>query len=405
MSFRLRSTATVLAASAAALLTVLAGAGSGSAAVTPSSWFQSGFNQSRTGSNPQESQLTSANVAGLHKNWSVTTPPPCCDASQTTGVVTTGGITYFVGAAADVHAVKTTTGTPVWSQQAPECAGADAGPALHLGVLLVPTHACTPDDFNSWLTAYDAATGHLLWSLKAVNSMSSPAAFGGVAFVESENAANLGRHKLQAVDVQTGAVLWQRALGANDPALAGDGSNLFLSSQTTLQALDPATGAVRWSRSVRGGHVLLSAGHVVVGGASGGAQRIAAYTTGGTKQWSVSTPGATSYFMSATTSEVVIADTGGFVQAITLAAGQGTWFSSFSTAVTSQPAIAGGVVYVTVATPRSGAVYALRDGVGSILWHFTEPAFADSEDTAAPSVAAGQLFVSLGSGVVRAFQP
>jgi outer membrane protein assembly factor BamB len=401
---RLKTTITLGLLALTAL--VAAPAAGASASVSPSPWYQDGWNQSRAGFNPQETQLTATLAHALHQVWRVQTPDPCCEGPQTSSVVSVGGTAYFAGASGDVRAVNVVTGAQKWRVQAPECVVASAGPALYMGVLLVPTQACTPDDFNSWLTAYRPSTGQELWSHKAVNSMSAPLTRNGVAYVESSAPANIGLRRLDAIDVATGAVRWHRGLGGQTPALAADGTNLYLSSATTLMALDPVTGAFRWSRSVPGGNVLTSAGHVVVAGTSAGSEAIASYTQSGHRQWATSLVGSVGFSIAATGGEVVIADRNGMVQALDLAGGGFSWFTSFSTAVTSQPTIAGGVVYVTLATPTSSAVYALRDGTGAILWHFTDPAAAaDAADTASPSVAAGTLFVSLGSGIVRAFRP
>ena len=375
----------------------------GSAAVTPSGWFQDGWNQSRSGYNPQELQLTATNAHALHQVWSRKTPEPCCDAPQTSSAVSADGTAYFAGASGDVRAVDVATGTLTWRRQAPECVSASAGPALHQDMLLVPTHACTPDDFNSWLTAYDARTGQLLWSHRAVDRMSSPLVLGGLAFVESSSAVNLGRTRLDAIDLSTGASRWHQLVGAQSPALAADGANLYLSTSATLTALAPATGTVRWTRSAAGGQVLTSAGHVVVAGIAGGSQVVSSYAGSGSRQWRVSLTGSSRPVISATPAEVVVADEDGVVEALHLADGTFSWLSLFSTAVTTKPAIAGGVVYLTLATPTSSAVYAVRDGTGAILWHYDEPA-GDAEATASPSVADGTLFVSLGSGTLRAFR-
>jgi outer membrane protein assembly factor BamB len=371
-------------------------------ATTPSSWLQSGSTPGRSGFNSQESQLTAASAHTLHQAWSLTTPVPCCDGPQTTSVVSTGGIAYVVGADAEVHALNARTGAPIWRRQAPECADSADGPALADGLLLVPTQECTPDDFNSWLTAYDAATGRVVWSLKQAVFMTSPLVSGGHVFVQADPPQVGFKPRLLGVDLHTGAIRWHRITSG---AVAADASNLYLSTANQLQALDPATGAVRWTRSAAGGHVLVSAGHVVTAGFTGGSQVITSYGAAGVRQLTADGFGPADFTMSATATELVVADTGGSVVGTSLATGDFGWAGGFSTAVTTQPAIAGGVVYVTVATPRSSAIYALRDGTGAVLWHFTEPGTAFGSDvTAAPVVADGTLYASLGTGVLRAFQ-
>jgi outer membrane protein assembly factor BamB len=400
---RVRNVVTIVSIAIAATSSLALGAAAAQGATAPSSWLQSGSNAGRSGYNAQESRLTAAVAHTLHPAWSLTTPVPCCDAPQTTSVVSTGGIAYVVGADADVHAVNARTGAAIWRRQAPECAESADGPALAGGLLLVPTQECTPDDFNSWLTAYDAATGRVVWSLKQAVFMTSPLVSGDLVFVQADPPQLGFRPRLVAVDLHTGAIRWHHVTSG---AVAADAGNLYLSTANQLQALDPATGAVRWTRSAAGGHVLVSAGHVVTAGFTGGSQVITAYTPAGGRQWTADGFGPADFTLSATMTELVVADAGGEVVGSSLATGEFGWAGGFSTAITTQPAIAGGVVYVTVATPRSSAVYALRDGTGAVLWHFTEPGTAAGSDvTAAPTVADGTLFASLGTGVLRAFQP
>lgn len=409
---RARLLIAVVAASICVLATGVTGAvaAPGGAATTsgstPSPWYQSGWNQGRTGFNPLESTLTAANAPGLHQVWSLTTPEPCCDAAQTTGVVSSGGTAYVMGAAADVHAVDATTGVTRWTRQAPECGIASAGPAFTMGLLLVPTQECTPDDANSWLTAYDASTGAVRWSLLQGNQMSSPITFNGIAVVAADPPSEIQPNRLVAVDVHTGAVLWHRSLPGQAGALASDSTRLYVSTGSALAAVNPSTGATEWTRSVPGGHVLFSNGNVVTAGSHGSSRVVTAYTPAGARRWSVTIAGTAGFSLSATTTELILADASGQLRARSLGSGAATWSTTLPGGVVTQPAIAGGVVYATVARPATSALYALRDGSGAVLWHFTEPGSTHGADvTAAPSVAAGTLFASLGSGTVRAFRP
>ena len=275
-----------------------------------------------------------------------------------------------------------------------------------MGLLLVPTQECTPDDANSWLTAYDASTGAVVWSLLQGNRMSSPITFNGIAVVQADPPGEIQPNRLVAVNVHTGAVLWHRSLPGQAGALASDSTRLFVSTGSALTAVNPSTGATEWSRSAPGQHVLVSNGSVVTAGVLGGSRVVTSYSPTGAHRWSATTAGTGAFSLSATTSELLVAGANGTVQARNLGTGATTWSATLPGGVLTQPAIAGGVVYATVARPHTSAVYALRDGSGAVLWHFTEPGSTDGAGvTAAPSVAAGTLFASLGSGTVRAFHP
>lgn len=398
-----RKIALSLATAGALAATAIAAPPVSATAAPPSPWFQSGWNQSRTGNNPLESRLPAGKVRHLHQRWSVDTGDPGTDAPQTTSAVSANGMAYMVGGGGDIRAVRVSTGQPVWSAQGPECGAAQSGPALHLGVLVVPMHECSPDDALGYLAGYDAQTGRQLWALPSRGgAVGTPVTFGGRAFAVATTA---GRTlTLQAVDVKTGKVLWRKRLGAQKLALAASSHSLLISDASKLSALDPATGKAQWTRSAPGGSVVVSAGHIIDVGAVGQYAQITAFSETGTQQWSVDTYQDASLWVSATSSEIITAGRNGLVQAWSLATGSATWITEFQTGITSQPTIANGVVYLTVSAPRGQAVYAIVDGSGSVLWHYLDNSGYE-EEVAASSVADGTLFVSLGSGVLRAFRP
>ena len=373
------------------------------ASAPPSPWYQAGWNQSRTGDNPVEASLTSANANGLHQVWSKQTPEPCCVGPAATSIVSSAGIAYYGGADNNLYAVDAVTGAARWHVSTPGCFLGRDGLAIHLGVLVVPTQECSPDDFNSWLSGYNPSTGAHLWSFESVGSMSSPVTVNGRAFVQSLTDSAPAQVRLDAVNVHNGVSEWHKVLGSAVVDIALDSTNLYLSSAAHLSAYNPASGAPRWAKTVPGGRVLTSNGHVITSGFSGGQERVTSYSSAGTRQWAIARIGPSDYQLSATASELVLATSTGSVAALALGSGSATWHTTLAGGMTNQPAIAGGVVYVPIGTSSSASIYALRDGTGAVLWSFTSAVAADSSE---PSVADGTLFVSLGgTGLERAFRP
>lgn len=386
-----------VAAVVAVVAVVLAGGPAG-AQTPPSAWYQSGQNQSRSGFNAAESTLSTGNVARLHRVWQDATAEPCCG-TFLGQVVAANGVAYFTSDDSALSAVNLGTGALRWHTSLSECGSSGAPPSIHLGVLVVPTTECSPDDYLSDLAGYDAATGRHLWTWTSVNSMSAPVTVDGLAFVLSQN--DDGAQRIDAIDVRTGAVRWEVLPTTFISQLAADGTHLYLSGLHTEQALSPATGHVLWTRSVPGGDVLVSAGHVVFAGSSGGTTVITSFSTSGARQWQARRAGSQSYTIAATTTEVLLAGDS-TVQALTLAGGAARWSHTVTGSIDGQPAIAGGVVYVPALTRSGATVSALREGTGTGLWSHAYASTATSFiDTASVSVAAGTLFVGLdGTGVI-----
>jgi outer membrane protein assembly factor BamB len=367
---------------------------SAGAVTAPSGWYQSGQNQSRSGFNPGEATLTSSNVARLHQVWTHSTAVPCCR-SFLGQVVAANGLAYYASGDSQFTAVTIATGTVRWRASVADCGNSAAPPSIHLGVLVVATSQCSPDDFTSELAGYDASTGRALWAWPSVEFMSAPVTVDGTAYVLSRDQDSAER--VDAIDVRTGALRWEVRPAAFVSQLAADGSHLYLSGADQVQSRSTVTGHLLWTRFVPGGQVLQSAGHVVFAGYSGGQRVVSAFTASGARQWQIRRSGSRSYFIAATADELLLAG-GSTVQASTLATGATRWTRTVSGTIFDQPAIAGGVVYATTVTDSGANVYALREGTGGRLW---SRAYSSFTDTVSASVAAGTLFVSRdGAGVV-----
>jgi outer membrane protein assembly factor BamB len=128
----------------------------------------------------------------------------------------------------DFHAEGAFAGTPAWR-----------GDTLYIGA------------FDDRLYAVDAQTGAERWRFASENWFwGSPVVGGDTVYAADVNG------NVYAVDAETGAQIWHQPLDAQvrgGPALAEDGSRLFVGSQGgTLYALDTADGFVVWSRASEG---------------------------------------------------------------------------------------------------------------------------------------------------------
>jgi len=123
--------------------------------------------------------------------------------------------------------------------------GAFAGtPALRDNTLYVGA-------FDDRLYAIDARTGTERWRFAGENWFwGSPAVYSDTIYAADVNG------NVYAVDAEAGTQVWHKALEAPvraGPAVAGDGSKLFVSSQNgTLYALDTADGFVLWASESEG---------------------------------------------------------------------------------------------------------------------------------------------------------
>ncbi len=129
-----------------------------------------------------------------------------------------GGLVYVGGTDGYLYAYDASTGVPVWRAD-----GSPAGttalikstPAVFGDTVFVSTGGLTPT-MDSWMFAFDASTGALVWSHPLADySTSSPAVANGVVYVGSYS------HQLFAFDIDTGEKLWDSgttAMGGGIPS-------------------------------------------------------------------------------------------------------------------------------------------------------------------------------------------
>lgn len=165
------------------------------------------------------------------------------------------------------------------------------------------------------------------WSA-AVKAVSAPVIVNGRAYV---TVATSGGGSLIALDLVSGATLWQRDIGGQG-WVTYDGGQLFaLNTAGFLAAINPADGTEAWGTQLSGQWMFSSAPT-----AAGGM----VYTSG--------------------------AGTGGTVYAVSEATGQLMWTASVMNGDDSAPAVVGGEVYVSYACNQA---YAFDATTGALTWH------------------------------------
>ncbi|MFB6172908.1 MAG: PQQ-binding-like beta-propeller repeat protein [Haloarculaceae archaeon] len=250
--------------------------------------------------------------------------------------------------------------------------------------------AGTDDDLGNYygnLSAYDVATGEVVWLKKGFEPLGTGAVADGVLYVivNNDDTSNW----LYALDTATGNVEWQASLssypsnGAN-PTVAGD-TVYFGLNDKTVYALNASDGSERWT------HVLpddvyttptVVGDTAYVGDDYGTLYALA--TADGRERWNVTVGGYTST-AAVEGGTVYVADDD--LLAVDAATGTVDWNTTLPSGVDySDPAVADGVVYVGT---TDGTLRAVDAATGDYLWNAT----VSGGDLGPPVVANGAVYV------------
>jgi outer membrane protein assembly factor BamB len=216
------------------------------AAATPVNWGQSGFSKGNTGYNPYETSITTTNAAFLAYKFSIVSPPmqePCSHSSPP--LVDAGRL--FVPDEGGFGVYNATTGAQEWTLREPLPAGENLTPMLAVSgstLLVAETDCISQSEPVSTLTAYNVATGAVLWNTSADPGILTMAVDSGVLVVS--NFSVLGGSA--AYSIATGERLW-----SNDDIIAAQavsaGGRMLVNVPDTAQsiAINVATGATLWT--------------------------------------------------------------------------------------------------------------------------------------------------------------
>jgi len=253
-------------------------------------WPQYGFTAKGDRDNTQETILSRKTVPHLVRKWSANIQ------NVLSGAVVANGIVYVCSYDGHLYARDAKTGAPVW--QAATGGNIYSSPAVAEGLvylgsgdgrvyafdaetgaqrwsvsingsvvtaLVVADGVIYSGTNTGFALAIDAKTGIIKWSteVRPHGMLSAPAVAHGIAYFNSFNDYN----GLDALDIRTGAVLWQQPLDnlsshLGVPAVYRD--LVITRSDSFISAFDAKTGQSRWfvhtvdimgSIAIAGGHV------------------------------------------------------------------------------------------------------------------------------------------------------
>jgi outer membrane protein assembly factor BamB len=201
-------------------------------------WAQDGYGPGNTGVNPSETTITAANVAALAYRWSIVSPL-AHDACGHQNPPVLGGGRLFLTDQGGLAAYDATTGHQLWTKRFVDPAD-ESAPVLAVagGTLLVATDDCqSQSDPDGDLTAYDVATGAVRWHVHRDAPMYTGVVDGNVIVVAGGDA---GQDQVSGYRVGDGKHLWDRA----DVRMA---AGVSAGGRVLLSRIDNGTIAVRMS--------------------------------------------------------------------------------------------------------------------------------------------------------------
>ncbi|MFG2000913.1 serine/threonine-protein kinase [Spirillospora sp. NPDC048911] len=262
---------------------------------------------------------------------------------------------------------------------------------------------------NSGLFAFDPATGRARWTYRAELGLSSVATDGGVCYFVSED------RFLCAVDAATGSARWRTRVDdlsrAAASPVAGGGLVLVRTQTSGIRAFDSATGRERWQFASGSVGAMMVAGAVVyVGETAGTLSTLDART--GTRRWNFtrtrekSTPASRGgYLLPALGGGVaVLSDPEGHMQGLDAATGRVRWRQTADEGYGERPLIVG----TTVHQGSMGGLYGFDLATGHRRYHLDPPdepgliTGSAHELTAADTTT---LFCAIDSKLVYAVRP
>ncbi|MCW4029925.1 MAG: PQQ-binding-like beta-propeller repeat protein [Candidatus Bathyarchaeota archaeon] len=170
------------------------------------------------------------------------------------------GLVYIGGSAGDIAALNATSGEQSWSHRGSNYNGHSSF-SIGDGLVLI---GMEPQELQAW----DASSGAFVWSGNTVGAVShsTPAIANEVVYVSTGiGGAIIQPGGITAIDVTTGALLWNHTIGSirySSPAVAeglvfvGSDENSILTHDNprghAVYAIDSKTGATIWTYTTDG---------------------------------------------------------------------------------------------------------------------------------------------------------
>jgi outer membrane protein assembly factor BamB len=311
------------------------------------------------------------------------------DVYMLSSLTVANGVAY-IGDDTYVYAFDAKYGTLLWKSDSANGASAPdmtdpSSPTVADGLVYISS-----EDNNVY--ALDASSGILRWRYQTGKSVeSTPAISNGIVYIASED------HAAYALDASHGTLLWRYQTGDMvDASPAVSNGIVYIASEDhAAYALDASYGTLLWryqtgdaiyaSPVVRNGAVYI---------ASNDGYLYALDALHGTLIWH-SQDNPTFSIPTVANGVVYASTTGNKVYALDARNGQTLWHHLTADFLTA-PIITGGVIYVSSTT--DGNVYALDARDGTFLWRYAIGSSLNSP----PTVANNVLYVSSGDDYVYA---
>jgi len=309
----------------------------------------------------------------LGQRWSQKLPPVYYWYQEQTPIVV-GGTVYATSTRGPLRAYSADTGATLWSADIPSTVG------------YLPFTTCTPVYHHGrvyvihvfGLSAYDAATGNLLWWLddtvvgRALLGQTSPIVYRGMLYLGT-------LYGLVAVDLATQQVKWIAPMyeASSSSPTAANGLVYFVTNVGTIRALKAETGATVWESSI-GLFVLTTAPLVLT-----------------------ASPPVLLVTHEVLQTQMLALDaaTGASLWSQTLGAG-------YSQSPSTAPAVAGATIYVSPNTfyAESNYLEARRQSDGMLIWKaFTYTTTGAGIFNGGPVITSGRVHVYATNGQVFTF--
>ena len=351
--------------------------------------------------NPQHtSAITFANLVASSALPSTPTWTTSLGGAPTYPIIAGGRVFVTVALStgtSELLALNAADGTPLWG---PIALSGSAVAAYDNGAVFVLS--ASPSMLAGQLSAYDAATGSLRWSVAITSQYSftgPPTASNGYVYLGGAGSGGT----LYAFKETNGALTWTAAVANGDnsaPSVTADG--VYVSYPCQTYDFRPLTGELIWNNS---------AGCEGGGGATGAAANGVYYSPNGASGFSGQSfnaqTGAVMTSYSATVPPAFGAQTGYFLQSgtlrgITLSNNTILWSFAGDGTLAMPPLLVNNYVFVQ---GSSGNLYALDATTGAQLWQVaagTPPAFNAwfTLQTSAMSAGDGLLLVPTTTGLI-----
>jgi outer membrane protein assembly factor BamB len=396
------------AAAAAAIVAVTA-AGPASAqrsAAATAGWPQFQGNASHTGFEPGEQSITKTNVGQLTVAWTAALP----GVSDNSEVAVSGGVA-FAGAGDTLTAFDAANGTPVWQASLP---GVVLGtPSVQGGLVLVGIDRAVKRTTNGFVVALNASTGATVWK-KPVGKLPGGDITSSTSVTTTPNYAyvTLSSGRVDELGIRHGYLFWQSAVlpgcVVSQPSVAG-GLVVVGGGGGYLSALHASDGTLAWQDTLESGGCGQSAANWLPAISQGTVyagllNAVAAVSlSSGAVKWQNDSVTSVFFPLSVTAATVIASPvTVGANEnlvALSRSSGSVVWQTTVSGEIAGT-ATFGGLAWANFAPGSDGNYQAVAFGRFNGHQYFSSASYPDDTQGLPPVVAAGHVYVNLGSQLV-----